>query len=285
MDTELLRTFLQVAGTGRFRLAAEQLCLTQSAVSARIKLLESEMGVRLFERNKHGVALTDAGNRLVSHAETILSDWRRCCQEVILPSDAGAMLAVGSVDSIWTMYLGKWLALTRQVTPELAIKAEISSSDVLIRQLLDGSLDLIVVFETPQLPQVISVALATIPMVMVSDRRKQTVEKARAGQYIFVDWSPVFSTLHLQHFSEERSSKVQTTAGRIALDLVLAMGGAAYFPEPMVRGYLAKRQLFEVADAPRMLRPVYALHLVQRGQDRHLTQAIDRLRDVVQEDR
>ena len=64
MDTELLRTFLQVAKTGRFRLAAEQLCLTQSAVSARIKLLEGEMGVRLFERNKHGVALTDAGNRL-----------------------------------------------------------------------------------------------------------------------------------------------------------------------------------------------------------------------------
>ena len=200
MDTELLRTFLQVAKTGRFRLAAEQLCLTQSAVSARIKLLEGEMGVRLFERNKHGVALTDAGNRLVSHAETILSDWQRCRQEVILPSDTGAVLAVGSVDSVWTMYLGKWLALTRQETPELAIKAEISSSDVLVRQLLDGSLDLIVVFETPQLPQVISVPLATIPMVMVANRRKQTVEQAMAGQYIFVDWSPVFSTLHLQHF-------------------------------------------------------------------------------------
>jgi DNA-binding transcriptional LysR family regulator len=284
MDTELLRTFLQVARTGRFRLAAEQLCLTQSAVSARIKLLEGEMGVRLFERDKHGVALTDAGSRLVSHAETILSDWQRCCQEVILPSDTGAMLAVGSVDSIWTMYLGKWLALTRREAPELAIKAEISASDVLVRQLLDGSLDLIVVFETLQLPQVISVPLATIPMVMVSNRRKQTAEHAMAGQYIFVDWSPVFSTLHLQYFPEERSSKVQTTAGRVALDLVLAMGGAAYFPEPMVRGHLARRQLFEVADAPRILRPVYALHLVQRGQDSHLTQAIARLRDVMQED-
>jgi DNA-binding transcriptional LysR family regulator len=285
MDTELLRTFLQVAKTGRFRLAAEQLCLTQSAVSARIKLLESEMGVRLFERNKHGVALTCAGSRLVSHAETILSDWRRCCQEVILPADAGAVLAVGAVDSIWTMYLGKWLSLTRQAAPELAIKAEISSADVLVRQLLEAALDLIVIFETPQLPQVISVELATVPMVMVSSRRRQTAERAMAEQYIFVDWSPVFSVQHLQHFPAERSSKVQTTAGRVALDLVMATGGAAYFPEPMVREPLAKRRLFEVADAPRMLRSVYALHLVQAGQSHHLTEAIARLRDIVQEDR
>ncbi|MGD2063503.1 MAG: LysR family transcriptional regulator [Nitrospirota bacterium] len=284
MDIELLRTFLQVARTGRFRVAAEQLCLTQSAVSARIKLLEGEMGIRLFDRNKHGVALTYAGTRLVSHAETILSDWRRCCQEVILPSDAGAMLAVGSVDSVWTMYLGKWLALTHQAAPELVIKAEISSTDVLVRQLLEGTLDLIVVFETPQLPQVISVPLVTIPMVMVSSRRKQTAAQAMAGRYVFVDWSPVFSTLHLQHFPGEQSNKVQTTSGKIALDLVLAMGGAAYFPQPMVRGHLTKRQLFEVADAPRILRPIYALHLVQRGQDGPLTRAIALLRDILQED-
>ncbi|NCS73142.1 MAG: LysR family transcriptional regulator [Deltaproteobacteria bacterium] len=281
MDTELLRTFLQVAQTGRFRVAASRLCVTQSAVSARIRLLEEEMGTRLFQRSKQGAALTVAGQRLVRHAETLLDGWNRCCQEVVLPSESGALLSVGSIDSLWTIYLMHWLVSFREAVPELVIRADISSTEDLLHRIIEGQLDLVVVFETPSRPQILAVELATLPMVMVSSRRRQRVEDAMAEGYVFIDWSPTFSSIHLQHFPGDHTSHVRTSVGRVALDHILLAGGAAYFPEPMVRPSLEKRRLYRVADAPEIPRPVYALRLAQRANDDYLSKAVAHLEETV----
>ncbi len=61
-------TFLAVAQSGSFRAASERLHTSASAVSARIKLLESRLGVRLFDRTTRSVALTEAGRRLYEAA-------------------------------------------------------------------------------------------------------------------------------------------------------------------------------------------------------------------------
>ena len=61
-------TFLAVAQTGSFRAASERLHTSSSAVSARIKLLETRLGIRLFNRTTRSVALTDAGQRLLEAA-------------------------------------------------------------------------------------------------------------------------------------------------------------------------------------------------------------------------
>ena len=64
MDTELLKTFLEVSRTRHFGRAAESLYLTQSAVSFRIRQLENQLGVNLFTRHRNNIRLTAAGNRL-----------------------------------------------------------------------------------------------------------------------------------------------------------------------------------------------------------------------------
>lgn len=72
-DTVLLRTLLTVADAGGFTRAAEQLHLTQSAISAHIRRLEAEAGHKLLERTTRSVALTSAGAQLVGYARTILA--------------------------------------------------------------------------------------------------------------------------------------------------------------------------------------------------------------------
>ncbi|CAK8739831.1 HTH-type transcriptional regulator HdfR [Sodalis praecaptivus] len=62
MDTELLKTFLEVSRTRHFGRAAEALYLTQSAVSFRIRQLETQLGVSLFTRYRNNIRLTAAGN-------------------------------------------------------------------------------------------------------------------------------------------------------------------------------------------------------------------------------
>ena len=73
MDTANLDAFLAVAHTGSFSRAAEQLHLTQPAVSKRIASLEQQLGTRLFDRIGKHVHLTEAGRALKPRAELIIS--------------------------------------------------------------------------------------------------------------------------------------------------------------------------------------------------------------------
>ncbi|MAK74254.1 MAG: LysR family transcriptional regulator, partial [Pseudomonadales bacterium] len=73
MDTANLQAFLAVAETGSFSRAAEQLHLTQPAVSKRIAMLEQQLDARLFDRIGRHVSLTEAGMALKPRAEQVLS--------------------------------------------------------------------------------------------------------------------------------------------------------------------------------------------------------------------
>ena len=72
MDTELLKTFLEVHKTRHFGKAAENLYLTQSAVSFRIRQLEQSLGVALFTRFRNNIQLTSAGELLLPHARSVI---------------------------------------------------------------------------------------------------------------------------------------------------------------------------------------------------------------------
>jgi DNA-binding transcriptional LysR family regulator len=72
MDTQSLQAFLSVADTGSFSRAAEQLHLTQPAVSKRIATLEGMINARLFDRIGRRVTLTEAGRLLLPRARQIL---------------------------------------------------------------------------------------------------------------------------------------------------------------------------------------------------------------------
>lgn len=73
MDTEALRTFVMIARTGGFSGAAEQMGRSQPAISRRIALLEAEIRMPVFERLAGGVALSQAGEALLPHAERVLA--------------------------------------------------------------------------------------------------------------------------------------------------------------------------------------------------------------------
>ena len=74
MDIAALKAFIAVAENSSFSLAAEQLFLTQPAISKRVSALENELEIRLFDRIGRGVSLTEAGQALLPRARGILLD-------------------------------------------------------------------------------------------------------------------------------------------------------------------------------------------------------------------
>jgi DNA-binding transcriptional LysR family regulator len=72
VDLDGVRTFVAVAAAGRFTDAADDLALTQQAVSKRVAALERDLGTRLFTRTPRGAALTADGRRFLPHAHDLL---------------------------------------------------------------------------------------------------------------------------------------------------------------------------------------------------------------------
>ncbi|MEU6992827.1 LysR family transcriptional regulator [Streptomyces sp. NPDC046465] len=82
MDTEAVRSFVRAAELGQLRHAADELGVTQQAVSKRISALERELAVRLFTRTARGVELTLDGQAFLPHAQSIVTGVDRAAAAV-----------------------------------------------------------------------------------------------------------------------------------------------------------------------------------------------------------
>jgi DNA-binding transcriptional LysR family regulator len=85
MDIELARTFIEIVSTGSFIKAADRLHVAQTTVSARVRLLEEQLGRQLFVRNKAGASLTPAGEQFLRFAPTFVQLCQRQKQPVAVP--------------------------------------------------------------------------------------------------------------------------------------------------------------------------------------------------------
>ena len=268
MNIELLRTFLEVARVRHFGHAAEALHLTQAAVSARIKNLEAELGVALFDRQKREIRMTPEGNRLIRHADLLIAEWRKARQEVTA-GGAARQLSIGGSLRLWDVLLQDWLLRLRRRSPEIAITAGSHTPDLLIRKLLDGVLDLAFMLEPAQL-EVLQVAeVATLELILVSSREGLSVDRALGEGYVMVDWGLAHALLHRRTFPDAPEPHTRLGNSHMALSYLHAIGGAAYLPRVMLQERLDAGLLHRVVGAPVIRHTAYAVYML-RGPRRGL---------------
>ena len=152
MDVTLARTFLMVAETGSFIDAARKMNITQSTVSARIKGLEDLLGRPLFQRSKSGAELTAAGEQFQQHALALVRVWQHAQLEVGLSDQHRDHLAVGAPISFWDGFLLRWISWLRSNIPDIAVSASSGMSVELMQRLIEGTLDLAVMYRPTQPP-------------------------------------------------------------------------------------------------------------------------------------
>ena len=260
MDTDQIKTFLEVCRTRHFGHAAKNLFLSQSAVSSRIHTLESIVGQNLFIRNRNDIQLTPAGERLYRLAEGLLSSWNRTLQEVRLEGQSKASLSFAGLPSLWDIALQQWMHSLAKSRPDLVVHAQVLSTDAMIRSLLEGNLDIGFSFDAPQMAQLETRQIDSIPLILVSTSSGTTVGDALGTGFVAVDWGVSFSITLARHFPNlETASVANLPLGRIAREYLLTIGGSAYLAEPMIRDVLKSKRLFRVSDAPVIERTAFAL--------------------------
>jgi DNA-binding transcriptional LysR family regulator len=99
-DTRLLRYFAAVAAEGNLTRAAEQLFVSQPALTKQIRQLESLPGAQLFSRSRTGMRLTSAGQALAARVPAVLADWDAALRDTNAAASREArVLRVGFMSS------------------------------------------------------------------------------------------------------------------------------------------------------------------------------------------
>ena len=191
MDIAIARTFLEVVKTGSFVGAAANLNLTQTAVSARIRVLEEQLDRPVFIRNKAGAKLTPAGEQFQRFATTLVQVWARAQRAVALPPGRETVVSVGAELSLWSPLLRHWLLWMRRECPEIAIRTQIDTSERLMGQVQDGSLDLAVIYAAPSRPGVIAELLFEEKLVLA--RTTPTTTERTPQDHVEIDWGDEFA--------------------------------------------------------------------------------------------
>ncbi len=257
MDLELLRTFLELNRTRHFGRAAEALFVTQAAISSRLKSLEAQLGVTLFERSRREMRLTPEGGRLVRHAEKLIAAWRAARQDVSLAA-ASAQLVIGGSLRLWDVLLQRWLHDLRRAYANLAIIAESQSPDVLTRKLIDGTLDVAIMLEPAQLDIMHVHEIAAVEFILVSSGAGFDLDQALEHNYVYVDWGLSFALDHRRAFPDAPEAITRVSHAKMALEYISLIGGSAYLPRRMVAKDIELGLLHEVAEAPIFTRQAYA---------------------------
>lgn len=150
LNLKQVRVFFHVARALSFTQAARELFITQPAVTKQIEGLEQRCETRLFVRDRHGLALTEAGAVLYSYAEKIMRLAHEAEQAVSnLRLNPHGVLRIGTTKTFARYLMPRYMLAFHEAFPKIRIQLDEGSSQELAASVLQGRNDLAVVGRVP----------------------------------------------------------------------------------------------------------------------------------------
>ncbi|WP_195820836.1 LysR family transcriptional regulator [Roseobacter sp. MH60115] len=145
--------FVAVAQTLHFRKAAEQVAMTQPALSQQIAALEKSLGVKLFDRDRRKVSLTQAGKVLLPAARDALMQLEKAQAEIKrLAAQDDTLLRIAFLEYLKVPHLSQVLGDLRQKHPEIDVRMSELHSDAVLHALVARDIEVGVGFLPPDHP-------------------------------------------------------------------------------------------------------------------------------------
>jgi DNA-binding transcriptional LysR family regulator len=153
LDVKRLRILREVAQRSSFSAAADELYLSQSAVSQQIATLEREVGMKLLDRTREGPKLTDAGRVLVSHADAAIARLEEAERELTaIAGLEGGELRLASFPSASATLLTEAVAGFHARHPKVGLQIADAEPEISLPRLRAGELDLALTVDYPSVP-------------------------------------------------------------------------------------------------------------------------------------
>jgi LysR family transcriptional regulator, flagellar master operon regulator len=280
LDTDQARTFLAIAAHGSFLEAARRQHVTQSTVSARIHRLETDLGARLFVRNRAGATLTPAGRRFLQHAKRLVLTIEQARHDVGLPSRYQAVVRAGGRIALWDGFLPRWVGWMRRTLPDVSIRSEIGFEEDLMRRLIEGTLDIGLMYTPSHAPGLVVEHLFDETLVLVSSRPDT---RWPGDDYIYVEWGPGFYAKHRDAYPDLDPTAQVVNIGWLGVQLLLANGGSCFLPMRMAESLLHEGRAFLVEAGPQFAHPAYMV-FPREAESEVLRRAVQGLRELAREE-
>jgi DNA-binding transcriptional LysR family regulator len=239
-----LRYFVSVAEELHFRRAAEKLHIAQPALSKQVSALEHELGVQLLDRDRRGVALTEAGRVFLAEAVEVLAraDGAVDRARAVVRGEVGR-LAIGFIQPALADLLPRSLRVFRQHHPGVVLSLSEQTSRTALEGVADRSLQLAFVrLPVPPRPDLRTEVVSEEPVLLVVPRGHRLAARSSirlaevAGEEVILVGRSVEPGLHDYYvtacnragFSPRVAHEVSSTS--IALGLVAGDLGVAFAP-------------------------------------------------------
>ena len=243
LDIRSLKCFAQVADRGSITHAADDLGITQPALTRRIRQLEIELGVALLERRPRGIRLTGHGRDLLEHARRILREVALAEGHVKRASSAAVSgrVVLGTSPTLAPLLLPGCVARARAECPGVTLRVVEEFSTQLFDDLLSGKVDVAVLTSPPHSRSVVMSPLLAEPIVVFAGATDRGVRRG-------------YSLTELR-----RTPVIVTSAIRLLVDRQLARYGAQLTAEAEIDSIEAIRRMVLAGDGITVL-PVSTFH-------------------------
>lgn len=262
ISLDLYRLFYVVAKEGSISKAASILFISQPAITLQIKKLESELGVSLFTRTKHGVVLTEEGSVLfeyiksaidnIINGENALSNLRNL--------DSG-IIRIGASTTVSKHIVIPYLEKFHEMYPKIEIQIVNSLTTNLLKELRNGNLDVLFL----NLPMDENKDLKIIPITNVHDifvgnkkyfdltKGKITLKELSNYPLLFQKM-PSNTRAYLNNYLKSNNTnlkpQLEVVSYNLIMDLVSAGFGIGYATKEFIKSELEKKELYEIKVEP-----------------------------------
>lgn len=182
MELRQLKTFKTVAMTLSFHRAAEILHYAQSTISARIRALEDQFGIPLFDRLGNHISLTEAGQKLLYYADRLLDMEAETLAEMSDIQETQATLSIRIPQTLSTQYLPEILSRFKQHYGKVGFDISTCAFHSLQHELKTGVTDLAFLFdEDPHAPELVTEVLGYERIIMIVNRNHPFTQQKPVG--------------------------------------------------------------------------------------------------------
>lgn len=259
MDIAAARTFLEIVKTGSFAHAAANLNFTQTAIGARVKVLEDQLGEQLFVRSRAGAELTPAGEQFLRFANSFVSLWEQARRAVSMPSGSDMTISIGADLLAYKPMLLAWIEWIRLNYPKSQILTRVESADRLINQIREGTLDAAIVYGAHAQSGLISEMLLEERLIFVRTAGPAGNSDG-LDNLVGIDWGEDFRIGFNAAFPDAPQPHVSFNFGPVALDYLLQTGGTAYLRTAIASPLIEQGLLEVIPHAPQFPYSIFLVH-------------------------